>query len=138
MTTPDDPRPAAGPSARPAAVDRYREVVAGLASAVGDLRERDAERAEELRRRLRSTERDLHGAADGLTLARGMFELRWEAALQVLWSAEEPGKPRPRADHRADPARHEQLEREADEALDGLRESGTRRLFRLPRRGNGD
>jgi hypothetical protein len=115
------------------APERYREVVSRLAWAVVDLRERDAERAAELRRELRGTERELRAAADTLTLARGMYELRWEAALQVLWSAEEPGKPRPRADHRADPARHAELELEADEALGALRASGDRRLFRLRR-----
>ena len=115
------------------AAARYREVVAELAGAVVELRERDAERAAELRRRLRTTERELRAAADTLTLARGMFELRWETALQVMWSAEEPGKPRPRPDHRADPARHAELEREADEALEALRASGDRRLFRLRR-----
>ncbi|ANY07638.1 hypothetical protein [Pseudonocardia sp. HH130630-07] len=116
------------------APERYREVVARLAGAVVELRERDAERAAELRRVLRRTEQELRGSADTLMLARGMYELRWEAALQVMWSAEEPGKPRPRPDHRADPARHAELEREADEALDALRASGDRRFFRLRNR----
>lgn len=115
------------------AVERYREVVAELAGAVVELRERDADRAAELRRELHVAEQELRAASDTLTLARGMAELRWEAALQVMWSAEEPGKPRPRPDLRADPARHAQLESEADEALDALRASGDRRLFRLRR-----
>lgn len=115
------------------ASSRYREVVAELAGAVVELRARDAERAVELRRELHAAEQELHAAADTLTLARGMAELRWEAALQVMWSAEEPGKPRPRPDHRADPARYAGLEREVDEALEELRASGNRRLFRLRR-----
>lgn len=117
------------------AVERYREVVAGLADAVGELRERDAERAEELRRELRERERALRVAADTVTLGRGMFELRWEAALRVLWSNEEPGRPRPRPDPRADPERVDELERDADRALAELRDAGSRRL--LPRRRTG-
>lgn len=115
------------------AVERYREVVAGLAEAVGELRARDAARAEELRRELRERDRELVRATERVTLGRGMFELRWEAALQVLWSVEEPGRPRPRPDRRADPARHDELERAADQALEELRASGDRRLFRLRR-----
>ncbi|MEJ8282130.1 hypothetical protein [Pseudonocardia spirodelae] len=115
------------------AVERYREVVAELAGAVVDLRERDARRAEELRRELRGTERELRTAADRLTLARGMFELRWEAALGLMWAAEAPGKPRPRPDPRAAPDDHEALEEAADEALRALRAAGDRRLFRLRR-----
>ncbi|MBC3193689.1 hypothetical protein H7X46_21765 [Pseudonocardia sp. C8] len=115
------------------APERYREVVAQLAGAVVELRERDAARAAELRRELRDTEGELRAAADRLTLARGMAELRWEAALQVMWTAEEPGKPRPRPDHRADPARHADLERAADEALEALRAAADRRLFRRRR-----
>lgn len=125
--------PAAVPDGRSAA-GRYREVVEGLATAVGELRRRDAERAEELRRELRERERDLRAAEDTVTLGKGMLELRWEAALQVLWATEEPGRPRPRPDPRADPDRLDELEREADEALEALRHSGTRRIFRLPRR----
>lgn len=112
------------------AVERYREVVAGLAAAVGELRERDAERAEELRRELRERERALHAAADTVTLSRGMHELRWESALRVLWATEQPGRPRPRPDLRADPDRAAALERAADDALEGLRDAGSRRLFR--------
>lgn len=115
------------------AVERYRAVVSELAGAVVDLREHDARRAEELRRELRGTERELREAADRLTLARGMFELRWEAALQLMWAAEEPGRPRPRPDLRADPDEHAALEEAADEALRELRSSGDRRLFRLRR-----
>lgn len=114
------------------AVERYREVVAGLADAVGELRERDAARAEELRRELRERERALRTAADTVTLGRGMFELRWEAALRLLWASEEPGRPRPRPDPRADPDRVEELERDADRALEELGGAGARRLF--PRR----
>lgn len=112
------------------AVRRYREVVAGLAEAVGELRERDAARAEELRRELRERERALHAAADTVTLSRGMHELRWESALRVLWATEQPGRPRPRPDPRADPDRADALEREADGALQALRDAGARRLFR--------
>ncbi|MFP5070781.1 hypothetical protein ACLFMI_14075 [Pseudonocardia nantongensis] len=118
------------------AVERYRAVVAGLADAVGELRERDAVRAEELRRELRERERALRTAADTVTLGRGMFELRWEAALRVLWSYEEPGRPRPRPDPRADPERVDELEHDADRALAELRDAGSRRL--LPRRRTGD
>lgn len=114
------------------AVERYRAVVSELAGAVVDLRERDARRAEELRRELRGTERELREAADRLTLARGMFELRWEAALQLMWAAE-AGAARPRPDLRADPDQHAALEEAADEALRELRSSGDRRLFRLRR-----
>ncbi|TCK20605.1 hypothetical protein [Pseudonocardia endophytica] len=115
------------------AVDRYRDVVARLAGAVVELRERDALRVEELRRELRAADRELHDAAEALVVAEGMFELRWESALQMMWATSEPGKPRPRPDHRADPARHDALEVDADEALQALRAAGDRRLFRLRR-----
>ncbi|MFP5020031.1 hypothetical protein [Pseudonocardia phyllosphaerae] len=127
---PDDGSPGGSPAG---AVERYREVVAQLAGAVVTLRERDAERADELRRTLGHTEHELRRAEETLTIARGMHELRWESALQVLWSAEEPGRPRPRPDHRADPAAHADLERDADTALEELRASGDRRLFRRRR-----
>ncbi|RZT88121.1 hypothetical protein EV383_5058 [Pseudonocardia sediminis] len=112
------------------AVEQYRDVVARLAGAVVELREVDAARAEELRGELRSAERELHAAGDALVLARGMFELRWEDALALMWSTSEPGKPRPRPDLRADPTAHHELENNADEALETLRASGDRRLFR--------
>ena len=80
--------------------------------------------------RLIQGEADSERVYDGDPVAAA---LRWEAALQVLWAVEEPGKPRPRPDRRADPARHDQLERAADEALEALRASADRRFFRLRR-----
>lgn len=121
-----EPDPAGRP--RPAS-ERYKEIVSGLAGAVGSLRARDRERAGELVRELADRDRALSAAVERRTVGHAMAELRWEAAVETLWGEEVQLRPRPRPDLRADPDALTELENAADAALEQLRNAKSWRLF---------
>ena len=136
----DGTRPGPGPDdAEPAwpgraerertAAERYKEIVSGLAGAVGSLRARDREREAELVRELAERDRALAAAVERRTVGYAMAELRWEAAVEALWGEEVQLRPRPRPDLRADPDALTELENAADTALEELRNAKSWRLF---------
>jgi hypothetical protein len=116
------------------AAREYKEVVAGIAAAAENLRERDRERAVALNRELVGLAEAMAHAEERAGLTRLGVELHWETALDALWV--ESGmklRPRPRPDPRADPAAIDALDAEVEAKAAALLEA-TRRRFGLPRR----
>ena len=69
----------------PAAARRYKDVLAELSAAAGELRERDRARAELIRDQLRGLEDDMMRAGERARLTAGVARVHWEAALDLLW-----------------------------------------------------
>lgn len=68
------------------AAREYQDVIAGLSAAADALRERDRERAAELAGRLVELDDAMVRAVERAALTRLGVDLRWEAALEALWT----------------------------------------------------
>lgn len=113
----------------------YQAIVARLSAAADGLRERDAERAEELRRELGPLDRAVADATQRAALTRFGVDLHWEAALEALWPEQWMKlRPKPGPDPRADPAQIDTYDTAVEEATDELLAAIRRSRFRLPGR----
>jgi hypothetical protein len=116
------------------AARRYKDVLAGLTARVGELRERDRERAGALARRLVELDDAMAQAGQRAALTQLGVDLHWEAAMSALWAERWLTlRPKPDPDPRADPADLDALDaavaQRATELLEALRRW---RLGRLP------
>jgi hypothetical protein len=113
----------------------YKEIVAGLADAAEDLRERDRRRAAALARRLVELDTAMVRAEERAALTRLGVALHWEAALEALWTESWMTlRPRPEPDPRADPAHLDALDAAVEQRAAQLQEAARRRGFGLRRR----
>ncbi|OLT21615.1 hypothetical protein BJF78_08450 [Pseudonocardia sp. CNS-139] len=117
------------------AVRQYKEIVAGIAAAAEELRERDRRRAAELAVQLGELEDERHRVAERAALTTLGVELQWEAALEALWvESWMTLRRRPAPDPRADPAHLGHYEAEVEQRAAELLDAVRRRRFGLPRR----
>ena len=131
MSGPVDPvaRPA-----RPAGAARsYKDVVAGLDAAADALRDADRERASRLAQELVRLQDAMQRAVERAELSRAVVLMRWEAALEALWTESWltlrplPDPPPTRGDLDA-------LDAEVERAAAALHAAVRRRRFGLPGR----
>ncbi|HLU54224.1 MAG TPA: hypothetical protein VKZ81_02090 [Pseudonocardia sp.] len=116
------------------AAREYKDVVAGIAAAAEELRERERKRAAALNRELVGLGEAMAHAEERAGLTRLGVELHWEAALEALWvESWMKLRPRPAPDRRADPARIDEYDAEVEARAAEL-QAATRRRFGLPRR----
>ena len=114
------------------AVQRYKDVVAGLSAAADDLREQDRLRAAELARRLVDLDAAMARAGQRAALSLFAAEMAWERALDALWQESWMTlRRRPSPDGSADPARLNDLDLEVERAGAELAAAVRRRLWRL-------
>jgi hypothetical protein len=114
----------------PRAAQRYKDVVADLAAAVDDLRERDRARGAELARDLVDLDDAMVRAGVRASLSQFGAEMAWEEALDLLWQESWMTlrlRPAPAPD--MDPARMDELDRAVEDASAELREAVRRRFW---------
>ena len=100
---------------------RYKDVLAGLTTAVDELRERDRERAIALSRRLVELDDAMAQAGERAALTRLGVDLQWEAAMSALWAERWLAlRPLPDPDPRADPADLDVLDAAVARTIDGV------------------
>jgi muconolactone delta-isomerase len=133
VNEPIDPAPAHG-AERDDAAARYREVTAGIAAAVEELRAKDRERALTLERRLGELDDVMARAGERTALTRFTVDLHWEAALEALWGESWMTlRTFPAPDEAADPNELDALDRQVASTFDALRDLVRRRGFGLRR-----
>jgi hypothetical protein len=112
------------------AAQRYKDVVADLAAAAEDLRERDRRRARELERELVDLDAETIRAGERAALSLITAEIAWDDALDALWQESWMTlRPRPAPDRSADPARLDALDVEVEKAAAELKDATRRRLW---------
>lgn len=116
------------------AARRYQEILEGLSAAAADVERRDRERAAELTRKLVELDAAMARAHERAALSRLAVQLRWEAALEALWTESWLTlRPWPEPDLTADPARLDELDAAADRATTELLDAVRRRVLGLRR-----
>jgi hypothetical protein len=114
------------------AVQRYKDLVAGLSAAANDLRERDRQREAELARRLVDLDVAMARAEERAALSLFGAEMAWENALDELWQESWMTlRRRPGADRDGDPTRLNELDLKVEQAAAELHEAVRRRLWPL-------
>jgi hypothetical protein len=112
------------------AAQRYKDVVADLAAAAEDLRERDRRRARELERELVDLDAETIRAGERAALSLITAEIAWDDALDALWQESWMTlRPRPAPDRSADPGRLDALDVEVEKAAAELKDATRRRLW---------
>jgi len=112
---------------------RYKDVLAGLTTAVDELRERDRERAIALSRRLVELDDAMAQAGERAALTRLGVDLQWEAAMSALWAERWLAlRPLPDPDPRADPADLDVLDAAVAQRAAELLEAVRRRRLGRP------
>ncbi len=119
----------------PAAARRYKDVLAELSAAAGQLRDRDHARATLIRDELPALEDGMARAGERARLTAAVARLHWEAALDLLWDESWLQlAPRPRPDPDVDPARLDELDAQLELRSTQLRHAVQRRWYKLPPR----
>jgi hypothetical protein len=117
------------------ATRRYKEVMAQVTAAAGELRKADGRRAGQLRDALVGLEDDMVRAGERARLTASVVQLHWEGALDLLWSESWMNlRPRPGPSRAADPNRLDDYDDEVRRRSDALREAVRRRWFHVGRR----
>ncbi|WP_016697742.1 hypothetical protein [Actinoalloteichus spitiensis] len=114
------------------AADAYKEICGLVTDAVDRLRERDEQRAEQLRAELLAAEQRREAAAEREHVTRWTARLRWEAAVELLWDQRWLRMtPLPRPDRSTPYTDLDACGHEVDAAFEELKSSLERRgLFR--------
>jgi hypothetical protein len=116
------------------ATRRYKEIMAQVTAAAGELRRADGRRADQLREALIGLEDDMVRAGERARLTASVAQLHWEEALDLLWSESWMNlRPRPEPDRTADPSRLRAYDAEVRTRSDALREAVRRRWYSLRR-----
>ena len=116
------------------ATRRYKEIMAQVTAAAGELRRADGRRADQLREALIGLEDDMVRAGERARLTASVAQLHWEGALDLLWSESWMNlRPRPEPDRTADPSRLRAYDAEVRTRSDALREAVRRRWYSLRR-----
>lgn len=117
----------------PSAARAYQDVIAGLSAAAEALRDRDRERATELASRLVGLDDAMVRAVERAALTRLGVDLRWEAALEALWT-ESWLRLRPPPDPPGTPGDLDALDAAVEARSADLQSAVRRRRFGLPGR----
>jgi hypothetical protein len=116
------------------ATRRYKEIMAQVTAAAGEVRRADGRRAEELRQALIGLQDEMVRAGERARLTASVVQLHWEGALDLLWSESWMNlRLRPEPNRNAYPHRLDDYDDEVRIRSEELREAVRRRWYSLRR-----
>jgi hypothetical protein len=116
------------------ATRRYKEIMAQVTAAAGEVRRADGRRAEELRHALIGLQDEMVRAGERARLTASVVQLHWEGALDLLWAESWMNlRLRPEPNRNAYPHRLDDYDAEVRSRSDELREAVRRRWYSLRR-----